>query len=58
MFTLIDADEDDEDDAPDEIEAAQLYCAFAGLALSAGLDREKLIALLDAEIERGPSELN
>lgn len=60
MFTLINADaEDDEDDEiTDPLEIAQLFCAVAGTAICAGLGRDDLIALIDAEIERGGAELN
>lgn len=59
MFTLISADEDDEEyEIVDPVEVAQLLCAIAEIAINAGLDRDDLIALIDAAIERDGAEVN
>lgn len=59
MFTLISADEDDEEyEIVDPLEIAELFCAVASTAYEAGLSSEDLHALIDAAIERHGMDMN
>lgn len=57
MFTLINADEDDEPEITDPQEIAELFAAIAAVCIEA-IGAEQARQLFDAVVEQGGADVN